>query len=63
VLRICVSSSAERPEPRTTFETLPLTAKSVAAVATIAYPSRTLWSGGPSGSKVGASTIGSRLSP
>ena len=35
VLRICASSSDERPEPRTTFETLPLTAKSVAAVATI----------------------------
>ena len=36
VFRICASSSDESPEPRTTFETLPLTAKSVAAVATIA---------------------------
>jgi hypothetical protein len=36
VFRICASSSDERPESRTTFETLPLTAKSVAAVPTIA---------------------------
>ena len=36
VLRICASSSDESPEPRTTFDTLPLTANSVAAIATIA---------------------------
>ena len=58
MFRICASSSDESPEPRTTFETLPLTAKSVAADATMMYPSRVLSSGCPSGSRVGASTIG-----
>jgi len=36
VFRICASSSDDSPEPSTTFDTLPLTAKSVAAVATMA---------------------------
>ena len=57
MFRICASSSDERPESRTTLETLPLTANNVAAVATMMYPSRVLSSVRPSGSRVGASTM------
>src|SRR5205823_469682 len=40
VVRTCVSRSEETPEARITFETTPLTAQSVAALAAIAAPTR-----------------------
>ena len=38
--RTSSSRSDEMPEPRTTFETVPLTAQSVAAEAAMTYPTR-----------------------
>ena len=62
VERICVSSSDESPEPRTTFETVPFTAKRLAATMTIVYPSRVRSSTRPSSEgRKGASTIRRRL--